>query len=77
MSGGVIRFLRTERNPDELRAALDVVREFKETENTEEWLIASFESWVKLEQLEEFLAFLVEGKELDEDTKRQLEKHPL
>lgn len=66
---GIIDFLKTERSPDELRAALAVVREFKECESNEEWLMVPFVAWTKLDQLEEYLAHLVEGAELQDDTK--------
>ena len=52
--------LETKRSKEELRIALDVVKEFKGGEDEIDWLFASFESWVKLEQLEEFLEHLVE-----------------
>lgn len=62
-------FLKTKRTPEELRAALDVIRDFKACESQEEWLAISFSAWVKLEQLEEFLDHLVNGVELADDTK--------
>lgn len=61
-------FLNTQRPKEELSTALSVVRLFKNCESGNEWLAGSFESWVKLEQLEEFLAHLVEGAPLAEDT---------
>lgn len=65
-------FLRTERSMSELESALAIVREFKGCESQDEWLNISFVAWAKLEQLEEFLEHLVEGKELAQDTKRVL-----
>ena len=61
-------FLKTTRTKDELKTALDILREFKSNESTEEWASIMFSSWVKLEQLEEFLAHLVDGAPLEEDT---------
>ena len=61
-------FLKTRRSKKDLKIALDVLREFKEHESEAEWFHASFESWTKLEQLEEYLAHLVEGTPLKDDT---------
>jgi hypothetical protein len=63
-------FLDTNRAAPDLRVALEVLREFKAGENDEEYLATPFQAWVKLEQLEEFLEHLVEGKPLREDTVR-------
>ena len=68
-------FLKTERSKDELTAALSVLREFKECESGREWLEIPFHAWVKLEQLEEFLAHLVEEKPLREDTKNYIREN--
>ena len=65
-------FLKTPRSKDELRVALEVLREFKACESLEEWAAIMFASWAKLEQLEEFLDHLVNGVELAEDTKRYI-----
>ena len=61
-------FLKTERSKGELEAALLVLRDFKQCESGNEWLLTSFTAWAKLEQFEEFLEHLVEGKPLAEDT---------
>lgn len=61
-------FLKTKRTPEELRAALEVLKEFKEGENWQEWLSIPFSAWTKLEQLEEYLEHLVNGKPLKADT---------
>jgi len=61
-------FLKQPHDPADLAAALKVLRAFKANESTEEWLAIRFMAWAKLEQLEEFLAHLVEGKPLEEDT---------
>jgi len=65
-------FLKTSRSKEELRTTLATLREFKACESTEEWAWIPFQAWAKLEQLEEFLEHLVEGKELKEDTKRYM-----
>lgn len=65
-------FLKTKRSKDELRAALETLREFKGHESADEWAACPFIAWVKLEQMEEFLAHLVEGAELKDDTKEVL-----
>jgi len=62
-------FLKTQTKKEKLEAALEVLREFKAGESQEEWLFVPFAAWAKLEQLEEFLAHLVEGAELADDTK--------
>ena len=61
-------FLKTERTKKELIAALDVLQDFKGCENSVEWLAIPFASWGKLEQFEEFLEYLVNGKALQSDT---------
>lgn len=61
-------FLKTTRSKDELNHALEVLREFKGCESQDEWLMISFAAWAKLEQMEEFLAHLVEGAPLADDT---------
>lgn len=61
-------FLKTLRSRAELETALAVLREFKANESEEEWLGIWFSAWVKLEQLQEFLEHLVEGKPLADDT---------
>ena len=67
-------FLKTPRSKEELKAALDVLREFKECESSEEWLAIPFAAWAKLEQMEEFLAHLVEGAPLADDTVAYMER---
>lgn len=61
-------FLKTGRDPRELAVALAVLRDFKACENREEYVFISLGAWAKLEQLEEFLAHLVEGAPLAHDT---------
>lgn len=70
----IIDFLKTQRPKEELRVALAVLRDFKQCESQEEWLMIPFDAWAKLEQLEEFLAHLVDGEPLKDDTKRQIEQ---
>lgn len=64
----IVNFLKTTRSKDELKHALEVLREFKSCESAEEWAMIPFAAWAKLEQLEEFLAHLVEGEPLADDT---------
>ena len=66
-------FLKTETEKQDLAAALKVLQEFKSCESEKEWLMLPFATWVKLEQLEEFLDHLVNGTELKDDTKRYIE----
>ena len=61
-------FLSTKTSRDDLAATLAVLREFKACESTQEWLAIPFSAWAKLEQLEEFLEHLVEGKPLKANT---------
>lgn len=67
-------FLKTARSKDDLKTALEVLREFKECESMAEWLSVPLAAWGKLEQLEEFLAHLVEAAPLDEDTQEFLKR---
>lgn len=64
----ILDFLKTTRSKDELKAALEVIREFKGGESIEEWVSAPFVEWSMLERLEELLDYLVEGKPLTEKT---------
>lgn len=64
----LIDFLKTTRTKEELKTALEVLREFKECESTEEWARCPLVAWAKLEQMEEYLAHLAEGEALEEDT---------
>lgn len=71
MNGAVFMitdFLKTTRSKNDLRIALEVLREFKECESGQEWAMIPFAAWAKLEQLEEFLTHLVEGAPLKDDT---------
>jgi hypothetical protein len=68
-------FLNTQRSKDDLKITLEVLREFKECESSEEWAMVMFVAWQKLEQLEEFLANLVEGTPLADDTIKYITKH--
>lgn len=54
-------FLKTKRNKEELKHALEVLREFKECESAEERAMMPFAAWSKLNQMEEFIAYIVEG----------------
>ena len=65
--------LKTTRPKEELKIALEILREFKNGETTEELLTCPFVAWSKLEQLEEFLEHLVEGKPLQDDTLEYME----
>jgi hypothetical protein len=68
----IIEFLKTSTSKGDLATALRVLRGFKECESQREWAITPFLAWAKLEQLEEFLSYLVDGGELKDDTKRVL-----
>lgn len=61
-------FLSKDISKDSAYEALRVLRLFKECESAEEWLGIGFAAWAKLEQLQEFLEHLVEGKPLAKDT---------
>ena len=61
-------FLNTTTSKDDLATTLRVLKEFKANESTEEWLHIPFEAWAKLEQLQEYLEYLVNGTELQADT---------
>lgn len=64
----LIDFLKTTRTKEELKTALEVLREFKECESEQEWARCPFVAWAKLEQMEEYLAHLADGDELAKDT---------
>jgi len=64
----LIDFLKTTRTKEELKTALEVLREFKECEGQQEWLWGSGITWAKLEQMEEYLAHLADGEDLAKDT---------
>ena len=68
MAKKITDFLDTQRSAEQLTVAVAVVREFKECESPEEWASIPFAAWAKMEQLEEFLAHLVENAPLQEDT---------
>lgn len=61
-------FLKTKRPKDELKIVLEVLKEFKGYETMSEWEKTNFMEWAKLNQLEEFLEYLVNGKELSRIT---------
>lgn len=61
-------FLKTRRTMADLKVALEVLREFKTCESREENIAIMYAAWAKLDQLEEFLAHLVEGAPLKPDT---------
>lgn len=64
----IIDFLKTKSSKKKLSNALDVLREFKSCESNDEWMAIPFVTWVKLEQLREYLEHLVDGKPLEDDT---------
>ena len=70
----LIDFLNTKRSREELEVALNVIREFKGNEGSDEWLYCPGVVWAKLEQLEEYLDHLANGTPLEPDTLEQLEK---
>ncbi len=67
-------FLKTARSRDDLKIALEVLREFKNGESREEYLSVMFAAWTKLEQYQEFLEYLVEGAALQDDTMEYINK---
>lgn len=66
----LLEFLKSKRTKEELNLALDILQEFKKHQSQKEWAFCSFESWVKLEQFEDYLRLLT-NRELEEvdDTK--------
>lgn len=70
----IVDFLQTPRTKEELRLALEVLREFKACESEDEWNVTPFAAWAKLEQFEEFLGHLAEGSSLRPDTLQELKR---
>jgi hypothetical protein len=71
----LIEFLKTSTPKEKLRTALEVLHEFKQCEAGFEFIAVPFAEWKRLEMLEEFLEYLVNGKELEGDTQYVLD-HP-
>ncbi|MBW1707963.1 MAG: hypothetical protein JRJ86_22855 [Deltaproteobacteria bacterium] len=71
----IIDFLKTTCSKEDLKTTLEVLRKFKACESNEEWAMITFTAWAKLQQFEEFLEHLVEGKELAEDTIKYIAKN--
>lgn len=73
---GLLEFLKTKRTKEELKLCLDILKEFKGCENEMEWLVCSFESWIKLEQFEDYLRLLTntETEEVNDDTAKEFFK---
>lgn len=67
-------FLKTKRSKEELKIALDVLKEFKEYETMQEWEKTNFMEWAKVDQLEEFLEYLVNNKKLSRVTTEYLNR---
>jgi len=61
-------FLKTDMPTHELVSAHKAIKEFRKCEDMKEWLRVPFDCWVKLEQFEEFLDYLVGGQPLKADT---------
>jgi hypothetical protein len=68
MKTSVIDFLTIDRPREELKIALDVLNDFRECHNGEEWFLGFSMTWQKLEQYLEFLEHMVNGQELEDDT---------
>ena len=64
----VVDFLDTKTPKEHLGIALAVLREFLTSHNHAEDMSASMVHWVKFDQFHEFLAHLVDGKDLRLDT---------
>ena len=61
-------FLTLDISNADLETTLRVLRQFKASESSDEWLMVPFAAWAKLEQLEEFLDHRVNGAPLRADT---------
>ena len=61
-------FLKTRIHKKDLATTIKVIKKFKSCESIEEWAGIPFMAWSKLEQLQEFLEHLVNGKRLAKDT---------
>ena len=70
----LIDFLKAEHTEDELTAALKVLKSFKSCESPEEHIRIPFACWNALEWLEEYLEHRVNGTELSDATKAELER---
>jgi len=69
----LLEFLKTKRTKEELNLVLDILKEIKSNESKEELAFCSFESWVKLEQFEDYLRLLTnrEVEEVDDDKAKE------
>ena len=56
----LLEFLKTKRTKDELKLVLDILKEFKNNESEKEFIYCSCESWIKLEQFEDYLRLLTD-----------------
>ena len=54
----LLDFLKTKSKKKDLEIALKILKEFKENESSEEWMLTPFSTWVKLEQFEDHLKLL-------------------
>lgn len=59
---GLLDFLTTKTSKEDLVTTLRVLEEFKGHESKEEWMYCSFDTWVKLEQFEDYLRILTNTK---------------
>ncbi len=67
-------FLKTLTSKEKLAVALEVLREFKGCESTEEYLHRPFLTWTMFEMYEEYLDHLVNGSPLKPDTLSYIEQ---
>lgn len=77
MKHGVVDFLFEKHSKSGLMTALKILKRFKDCESDKEYLSIPFYTWVKLEQLEEYLEHLVNKKPLHKDTLKQIKKFRL
>lgn len=64
----LVDFLNSTRSPNELLAALEVLRDFRESESYAESKRHSPEAWLMFDVFEDVLANLVDGQPLCQDT---------
>lgn len=68
-------FLKKDIKKKDAKVTLALLRLFKAGESRKEWTFIPLVAWAKVEQFEEFLEYIVNGKQLEDDTLLELKKY--